>query len=955
MHRSAYSQRRTGGGKIMIINDLHLGTISLSPDILKKANIGLWAFELDEGKPPRMYVDEAMLGLIGLDHQVSPEETYHAWYDNIDPDSYGLVSESVDKMIAGQHAEVQYPWHHPDGRTMIVRCGGVRNPEYTKGVRIEGTHQDVTQVLHFDEEVEERKKNELSLSLINALSEAYATLYYVDPDSGEYQLISRSRTFDDKVLSKMVTGSTFYTDTANNISRVICPDDYSLIIPLTSRDGIEKALDGGDSFAIDYRLLIDGRKVWYKVKTVKVLNDNGQYHYVIGVMDNSAEKKKELAQRRDMEIIEILASEYTSVYYINLTTDELTPYTMNADTEAYFGSIFRSGITYSQAFRLYVQQYIQNDDRNMMLRTGSISNIMAQLRNKKSFITTYRNSDGHYCQMKFVKVGNEQGYPTAVALGFADKDTEVRAEIERKRAADRDMAVIAGLSDDFDCVVYVNFDTDEEIRYRFDPDFLHKVPEWSTTKSFTNRLKTLTESIMHPDDRQEFWNATRPDIVRSKIEKDGIYYVNFRTLTDGETTYYQAKFVRDEHSPDHVIAGFRNVDLETKRELMALEKAEAANRAKSDFLFNMSHDIRTPMNAVIGFLDMAMRNIDNRDKTVDCLGKAKHATDMLLSLINDILDMSRIESGKVRLNEMPFDISCIFDSLKEVMSMSSSAKAIRLEFDNSNILDRHVMIDRQRVERILVNLISNAIKYTPKGGNVNVSLRQMEGVCCGCGLYRFEVADNGIGMSEEFQKHMFEEFAREETSTVSGIQGTGLGLALCRRLTTLMGGTITCCSRQGQGSTFYVTIPLKLQDRSCVTASDSDKTAADNSCLAHLKSLLVEDNEMNSEIAVAILESLGMTVDTAANGQEGVNAVRSSGPDHYDFILMDIQMPIMDGYEATRIIRRECPELKAAIIALSANAFEEDKSKSNEAGMDDHIAKPINVQELIHTLKKYVK
>ena len=169
----------------MIINDLHLGTISLSPDILKKANIGLWAFELDEGKPPRMYVDEAMLGLIGLDHQVSPEETYHAWYDNIDPDSYGLVSESVDKMIAGQHAEVQYPWHHPDGRTMIVRCGGVRNPEYTKGVRIEGTHQDVTQVLHFDEEVEERKKNELSLSLISALSEAYTTLYYVDPDSGE--------------------------------------------------------------------------------------------------------------------------------------------------------------------------------------------------------------------------------------------------------------------------------------------------------------------------------------------------------------------------------------------------------------------------------------------------------------------------------------------------------------------------------------------------------------------------------------------------------------------------------------------------------------------------------------------------------------------------------------------------------------------------------------------------
>lgn len=936
----------------MKLDNMNLGTIPLSPDILKKGNIGLWAFELDEGKAPRMYVDDAMLGLIGLDHQVSPEETYHAWYDNIDKGSYDLVADAVEKMTAGQHAEVQYPWHHPDGRTMTVRCGGVRNREYRAGIRIEGTHQDVTRIIHFDEEVEERRRNDLSLSLISALSESYSTLYYIEPDSGNYQMITRNHDYFNKVHSKMVTGSTFYIDTARNLEKVIYPEDRDLLLPLTSMEGMENGLNGNDSFSIDYRLIIDGQPCWYKVKVVKIIGTGDTFHYAVGVMDNSVERKKEEEQRRDMEIISILASEYTSVYYINLTTDELTPYTMNDDTESVFGDIFRSGIKFSKAFRLYVLQNILDNDRKMMLKAGSTGNIMAELKDRKTFITTYRNTDGHYCEMKFVKVGNEQGFPSAVALGFADKDSELRELFKRQQDEERNTAVITSLSDDFTCVAYVNFDTDEEILYRIDPLFERNVPGWSTVNNFTSRLKAMVESVMHPDDRDAFWKATRPGIVRLNIEQSGTYYVNFRTLIAGETTYYQLKFSRDEHSAGHVTAGFRNVDLETKRELEALNRAEAANRAKTAFLFNMSHDIRTPMNAIIGFTDMAMNNIGNREKAVDCLEKVKHASDMLLSLINDILDMSRIESGKVRLHEVSVSLDDVFGSLSEVMSQSAAAKGLKLTFQASDIQDMNVLMDQPRVNRILVNLISNAIKYTPSGGTVKVFIRQLQGACEGCGLYRFEITDNGIGMSEEFQKHMFEEFSREETSTVSGIQGTGLGLPLSLKLTTLMGGTITCRSRQGQGTSFFVTIPFRLSSGQ-ETVSKSDEDTATQISLVGLKALLVEDNELNREIATSILESAGLAVDTAVNGETAIETLRISGPDHYDFILMDIQMPVMDGYQATQIIRNEMPELKAPIIAISANAFEEDRAKSRTAGMDDHIAKPIDVQELLHILKKH--
>ena len=386
----------------------------------------------------------------------------------------------------------------------------------------------------------------------------------------------------------------------------------------------------------------------------------------------------------------------------------------------------------------------------------------------------------------------------------------------------------------------------------------------------------------------------------------------------------------------------------------AKAEAEAANVAKSTFLFNMSHDIRTPINAIKGFTDMALKNFDDREKAMDSMTKVRESCDVLVSLVSNILDMSRIESGKATIHENSTNISDLFTNIRPMLEAQATGKNIQLTFDIHDIRDSYVMCDVVHTHQILVNLITNAIKYTPDGGNVWVGVRQLEGYRDGRGSYEFTVKDNGYGMSPAYQKVAFELFSREETSTVSGIQGTGLGLPLCKKITEMMGGSIRLESEQGLGSTFTVTLPLTVLAGE-EPEEPEEQAAAESFSLQEKKILLVEDNELNREIATDILEDEDMIVEAAEDGRVAVEKLKQKGPDYYDCILMDIQMPYMNGYEATKAIRSMYPAAGIPIIALSANAFEEDKRKSLEAGMNAHIAKPIVVPELLRTLSELLK
>ena len=387
----------------------------------------------------------------------------------------------------------------------------------------------------------------------------------------------------------------------------------------------------------------------------------------------------------------------------------------------------------------------------------------------------------------------------------------------------------------------------------------------------------------------------------------------------------------------------------------AKEKAEAANRSKTSFLFNMSHDIRTPMNAIVGFTNMAIKNIDDKDKVLDSLDKTQKSSELLLALINDVLEMSRIESGKLELVLEEGDISKPYAHIDSVMSELAKVKEVDLSFEVKNIRDPFVLVDKTRFNRILLNLGTNAIKYTQAGGWVKISTTQLEREEGDTRYYEITVADNGMGMSDEFQKHMFEEFAREVNTTTSGIQGTGLGLSVTKAFVDIMGGTLECKSALNEGTTFKVVLPLTIRE-----ANDHDLNISLNKddLFARLKGkrvLLVEDNELNREIAVDILhDDAGLIVETAEDGTVAVDRMRKMGADYVDFILMDIQMPYMNGYDATKEIRKMYPNRHIPIIALSANAFAEDKQKSLEAGMDDHIEKPIDVTHLFKAISRFV-
>jgi signal transduction histidine kinase/CheY-like chemotaxis protein/ABC-type amino acid transport substrate-binding protein len=521
---------------------------------------------------------------------------------------------------------------------------------------------------------------------------------------------------------------------------------------------------------------------------------------------------------------------------------------------------------------------------------------------------------------------------------------------------------------------------------------------------------------------------------------------------------------------------------------VAVEKAESANRAKSTFLSNMSHDIRTPMNAIIGFTTLALSNIDDTDRVKDYLGKTLASSNHLLSLINDVLDMSRIESGKIHLEEVEVNLSDVLHDLKTIVSGQIYAKQLELYMDVMDVTDEDVYCDKTRLNQILLNLLSNAIKFTPAGGTVSVRVRQLAGKVRGCGQYEFRIKDNGIGMSQEFAQKIFEPFERERTSTVSRIQGTGLGMAITKNIVDMMGGTIEVQTAQGKGTEFTVCVPMcaqteqrpvekiteleglkalvvdddfntcdsvtkmlvkvgmraewtlsgkeavlrarqalemsdvyhayiidwRLPDMNGIEVTRQIRSLHDDTPIIILTAydwsdieveakaagvtafcakpmfmsdlretlmsalgqksadavqgllpeknadfkgkhiLLVEDNELNREIAQEILREYGFLVDSAENGAVAVEKVSTAAPGSYDLVLMDVQMPIMDGYTATRKIRAldDPARAKLPILAMTANAFDEDRRNALESGMNGFLSKPIVIDDLVQELRK---
>ena len=390
----------------------------------------------------------------------------------------------------------------------------------------------------------------------------------------------------------------------------------------------------------------------------------------------------------------------------------------------------------------------------------------------------------------------------------------------------------------------------------------------------------------------------------------------------------------------------------------ALKVAESASKAKSTFLSNMSHDIRTPMNAIIGFATLALDDIRDGKKVEDYLSKILSSSKHLLGLINDILDMSRIESGKVVLEEQETDLVTTLQELQSIMEGQAKERKLKLHVDYSNLRDRHVYCDKTRLNQVMFNLLANAVKFTSEGGSIWLTMSQMEPTyeVEDRAIYEIRVKDTGIGIDKAFIKHIFEPFERERTSTVSKIQGTGLGMAITKNIVDMMGGTIEVESQKGVGTEFIIRLELRLQAEAGAANEEGAKQHSHAEGVAEFagkRLLLAEDNELNREIACMLLSKYGFVIDTAENGQEAVDLVAASAPGYYDLVLMDIQMPVMDGHEATRKIRSLENKVlaKVPVVAMTANAFDEDRKAAKECGMNGFISKPINMQEVVQALR----
>ena len=391
----------------------------------------------------------------------------------------------------------------------------------------------------------------------------------------------------------------------------------------------------------------------------------------------------------------------------------------------------------------------------------------------------------------------------------------------------------------------------------------------------------------------------------------------------------------------------------------AYDNARRADNAKTDFLSRMSHDIRTPMNAIIGMTFIANSNIDNKDKVADCLEKITVSGNYLLSLINDVLDMSKIESGKFRLTEDDLNLCTLIDELSEMVAESAKQKKHKLEVRTHDIIHENIVGDRLRIQQVFVNIVSNSIKYTNDGGHITVDITEKPVGNHGVGCYEFVFRDNGIGMTKEFMKKLFEPFERAEDERVDGQQGTGLGMAITYNLVKMMNGSIRVESEPGKGSCFTVTLYLKLSENAETHPEASVEKSADelrSTSFEGRRVLLVDDNELNREIAAELLKMMKLDVECAVNGKEAVDKFAASEGGYYDLIFMDIQMPVMNGYDAVKAIRKidRSDAEKIPVVAMTANAFAEDVKESLNAGMNEHIAKPLDINKLIATLKKWL-
>ncbi|MDD6051283.1 MAG: response regulator [Clostridiales bacterium] len=891
------------------------------------------------------------------------------------------------------------------------------------------------------------------------------------------------------------------------IDKHVLPEDREAMTSAVAVETVQRALEDKDEYACSYRILCEDRTVhYYQAVFIRVHSRSVRKSIIIFGFRNvdgivEGERRHMQIQEEQLRIIDALSREYHSLFKVDSRTGAIALYRTDGIgmDSAMLRGLLSNG-SYEDVLGKYIEHFIVPEDQQRIRESSRLSVLMEKVPEVGLYKQGYRrNINGvlTYYEMNVVKTIDETGAVIFI-LGMRDVDEETKRQLTQSRKIETQDEIIQGLAAVYYSVLLVDPDTDRVTVYRAQSADGQAIADHFRSHDYrwSEGLRSYAEAMVSQGSREGFLQKLSLQHIRCGGED---YSLTYEKLTDSGIIYLQSRvsFVHDKDGRLAVVVGTRNVDDLIKRERqqeMALQEAynaaEAANRAKTDFLSSMSHDIRTPMNGIIGMTAIAAAHIDDKERVQDCLQKITQASKHLLSLINEVLDMSKIESGKVSLMEEEFNLSDLIDNLLTMTSPQIEEHHHQLSVNITDVTHEAVIGDSLRIQQVFTNLMGNAIKYTPDGGHIKLTITEKPSRQTKVGCYEFVFEDNGIGMTQTFLDQIFEPFARAENNWVHHVQGTGLGMPISRNIVRMMGGDIKVKSEPGVGSRFTVTIYLKLQDtievhydqfidldvlvadddpmsmESCCSmlsdlgmkakgvstgaqavhevvahhqqkqdyfacivdwkmpdmdgiattrairravgrdvpiiiisaydwsdieqearaagvdafiskplfrsrlartfsalvgaeepkASETSLSGLDSLDLKGRRALLVEDNALNAEIAGELMGMTGLEMEYALDGIEAVDRLVECPDGYYDIIFMDIQMPRMNGYDATRAIRamRRSYCKQVPIIAMTANAFAEDVQAAKTVGMNEHIAKPLDLNVLARALRKWL-
>lgn len=904
-------------------------------EILFEAQTGLWVIELPDGAAPRLYGDGAMIKLLGLKEELSPEECYEFWYSRIDPEYHSMVQKGVEKIIMDKRAEVQYPWMHPEWGKIYIRCGGIRDGNYRNGICLRGYHQNISNTIMLKQDYD---------SVIRTLSESYRSIFLWNLETGEYKVIKVPES-----LKPFLQEDTFEGFLRQYTERNVAPEYRQSFFAMSRTEEIrDRFLKGEHQIECLYRNKNGG---WRRIRLVPTDHYCQGHLWIIAAMDNQdseAERKLDDAssQLAVAQIYRLVVSadlerqEYNCIHY----TGDLLKLSRHGRLEEYSSQML--SMMPSEDRRLFQaiynpDSYIQNEYLDGTLR----------LRDQGGTL--------HYYVYYAACVREDLGQRILLTVRNIDDKYENRMR----------ESILSNLCQCYYSIYLFDLENNTEEAI-WQEDFIQQRKEFPKG-SLSHYYTKFVNSYVCEEDREKMLRAGDPEFLRSALsEERPVYDVDFRRIYPEGLQWVRSRFsiaeLRDGEVVKVIFANM-NINSQKLKELeeeahnrqalqAAYEAAKAANETKSNFLAQMSHDIRTPMNAILGMSAIAASHVEDPVKVKDCLDKIHISSSHLLSLINSILDMSKIEKGKLELHDEPFHLGELMEQISSIIRSGASEKNLNIEFKTVGIVHEVLRGDVKRIRQVLLNLIGNAVKYTPEPGCIRVTTQEVSKRADDVGCFIFIVEDNGIGMSGEFMKYMFAPFTRDEG--VSHIQGTGLGMSIAQGIVEAMKGDIRVESKLGEGSRFTVTLYLRIADPSEAVKPELCHMTGDDTFnqipIEGKRILLAEDNELNMEIAKTMLQEAGLKVDEAENGKIALEKFAGSEPGTYDAVFMDIQMPVMDGYEAARSIR-SCAHPQSGtvpIIALTANAFAEDIAKALAAGMNDHVQKPIDYGRLLSVFRQ---